>query len=175
MAQNPDEIFDVVDADDRVIGQATRAEVHRRGLWHRAIHVWVFNRAGDVFLQKRSLAKDMSPGRWDSSCSGHLDAGEDYDSAAARELAEELGLTVSPAPSRWLRLPASEETAWEFVWVYRCVAEGPFTLQPAEIERGEWVSAQDLAARLDKGPEDFCPAVRLIARLVAGEKPRERT
>src|ERR1041384_1701595 len=97
-----EEWFDVVNVRDEVVGRALRREVHARGLWHRAIHVLVFNAAGQVFLQKRSMLKDLSPGLWDSSCSGHLDAGEDYDGAAVRELAEEIGarLGAGEAPAR---------------------------------------------------------------------------
>jgi len=104
-----DEWFDVVNARDEVIRRATRREVHATGLWHRAVHVLVFDAAGRVFLQKRSMKKDLSPGLWDSSCSGHLDAGEDYDAAAVRELSEELGVRVSPPLARWFRVEACEE------------------------------------------------------------------
>src|SRR5438105_1676614 len=64
-----EEIFDVVNERDEVIGQATRQEVHRKGLKHRATHVLVFNSRGKVFLQKRSVRKDRQPGLWDSSAS----------------------------------------------------------------------------------------------------------
>ena len=74
--------------------RATRREVHATGLWHRAVHILVFDGTGRVLLQKRSMLKDLSPGLWDSSCSGHLDAGEDYDAAAIRELAEEIGAVI---------------------------------------------------------------------------------
>jgi isopentenyldiphosphate isomerase len=57
-----DEIFDVVNERDEVIGQNTRREVHARGLLHRAIHVLVFNSRGEIFLQKRSMIKDREPG-----------------------------------------------------------------------------------------------------------------
>src|SRR4051812_48340723 len=112
-----EEWFDIVDTADEVIGRATRREAHARGLWHRAVHVLVFNAAGQLFLQKRSLKKDMSPGLWDSSCSGHVDSGEDYDTSAVRELGEELGLETTTPPRRWLRVAACEDTGWEFVWV----------------------------------------------------------
>src|SRR5258707_15743320 len=125
-----EEWFDVVNERDEVIGRARRREVHARGLWHRAIHVLVFDRAGNVFLQKRSMKKDLSPGLWDSSCSGHLDAGEDYDAAAVRELGEELGVRVAKPLKRWFRVEACEETGWEFVWVYALRHDGPFTLHP---------------------------------------------
>jgi isopentenyl-diphosphate Delta-isomerase len=97
-AQNLDELFDVVDEQDRVIGQATRREVHAKGLKHRAVHVLVFNGQGQVFLHKRSMLKDSAPGLWGASCAGHLDAGENYDQAALRELKEELGISVDEAP-----------------------------------------------------------------------------
>src|SRR5450432_314688 len=96
-----EEFFDIVDARDEVIGRELRGVVHARGLWHRAIHVLIFDGAGRVFLQKRSKSKDTAPGLWDSSCSGHVDSGEDYDSAAQRELGEELGLKNVGAPVRW--------------------------------------------------------------------------
>ena len=95
-----DEFFDVVDGRDTVVGRAARREVHARGLLHRAVHILVFDGAGRVFLQKRSMKKDIAPGLWDSSCSGHVDAGENYDAAAVRELAEELGLRIVSVPER---------------------------------------------------------------------------
>src|SRR5512141_2500878 len=95
-----EEIFDVVNERDLVVGQQSRSEVHRLGLMHRAVHVLLFNAAGLVFLQKRSMKKDRQPGLWDSSASGHVDSGEDYDACAVRELREELGLTVMEPPWR---------------------------------------------------------------------------
>lgn len=157
-----EEYFDVVNDRDEVTGRASRREVHARGLWHRAVHVLVFNGAGKLFLQKRSRLKDMSPGLWDSSCSGHLDVGEDYDAAAQRELAEEIGLRLPRPPERWFRLSAGVETGWEFVWVYRMKSEGPLVLHPEEIERGEWLEPREIAARMAAGPEQFCPSFRLI-------------
>ena len=101
-----EEIFDVVNERDEVIGRQTRGEVHRLGLIHRAVHVLVFNAAGQVFLQKRSMKKDRQPGLWDSSASGHVDADEDYDACAARELREEIGLQLPDAPRRLFKLAA---------------------------------------------------------------------
>jgi len=157
-AQRDDELFDVVDKHDRVIGQATRAEVHRRKLWHRAVHAWVFNAAGQIFLQKRSMRKDMAPGRWDSSCSGHLDAGESYDAAILRELREEIGLHLKSVPAQVLAERACAATGWEFVQVYRTQSEGPFTLHPAEIEAGAWVDEATLDRRMRESPAKFAPA-----------------
>lgn len=161
------EWFDVVDESDQVVGRAVRREVHTRGLRHRAVHVLVFNRAGEFFLQKRSLHKDTAPGVWDSSASGHLGAGEDYDASAVRELEEEIGLRTEDAPRRWLRLPACPESGQEFVWVYRLEAEGPFVLNPEEIERGGWFAPDEIARLVREDPSRFASSFRLIWRNLA--------
>src|SRR5438045_7815430 len=124
------EWFDVVDENDQVIGREQRKLVHANGLRHRAVHILLFNAEGEVFLQKRSPWKDMHPNTWDSSCSGHVDSGEDYDVSAHRELGEELGLSTAPALKRLFKIEARPETGQEFVWVYRGECEGPFRLQP---------------------------------------------
>ena len=161
-AQRADEIFDVVNERDEVIGQRTRGEVHRLGLRHRAVHVLVFNGRGELFLQKRSLRKDTFPGAWDSSTSGHLDTGEDYDAGAVRELREEIGLEVTRAPERLFRIEACAETGQEFVWIYRLEAEGPFVLHPEEIETGGWFTPEAITRWLAERPEDFARAFVLI-------------
>jgi isopentenyldiphosphate isomerase len=163
------EIFDVVNERDEVIGQQPRSEVHRLGLMHRAVHVLVFNARGQVFLQKRSMTKDRQPGLWDSSASGHVDAGEDYDACAVRELREEIGLRLSAAPHRLLKLAASAETDQEHVWVYRCEAEGPFRLHPEEIERGGWFVPAEVTRWMAERPEEFASALVLIWNQVIRE------
>ena len=158
----PEEIFDVVNERDKVIDQKPRSEVHRLGLLHRAVHVLVFNERGEIFLQKRSMNKDREPGKWDSSTSGHVDSGEDYDACAVRELREEIGLIVQKTPVRLFKIDACAETDQEFVWIYRCQAEGPFQLDPEEIERGEWVTPEAVTRWIVEKPEDFASAFRLI-------------
>lgn len=158
----PEEIFDVVNERDEVIGRQTRREVHRLGLLHRAVHVLVFNARGQVFLQKRSRTKDRQPGLWDSSTSGHLDAGETYDHCAVRELREEIGLELHAPPRRLFKIPASLETDQEHVWVYRCEAEGPFVLHPEEIERGDWFAPGEVSRWMNDRPQDFAGALLFI-------------
>ena len=159
-----EEIFDIVDEMDQVIGQRLRRDVHALGLRHRAVHVLVFRQQGDLFLQKRSMLKDCSPGLWDSSSSGHLDSGEEYDACALREVREEIGLTLSTPPTRLFKLPSSEETGQEFCWVYRAESEGPFILQVEEIEKGDWFSPKEITAWISRSPDDFCSAFKLIWR-----------
>jgi isopentenyl-diphosphate Delta-isomerase len=174
-AAGGDEWFDVVNERDEVVRRETRRVVHATGLWHRAVHIMVFDAAGRVFLQKRSMLKDLSPGLWDSSCSGHVDAGEDYDPAAVRELAEEIGVHVEAArpPERWFRVEACVETGWEFVWVYRLAYAGMIAVEPREIQYGEWLAPAEVSARLAAEPAEHCPSFRLIwprcaARLQVG-------
>jgi isopentenyldiphosphate isomerase len=163
------EIFDVVNDRDEVIGQRERSEVHRLGLMHRAVHVLVFNAAGQVFLQKRSMTKDRQPGLWDSSASGHVDAGEDYDACAVRELGEEIGLYLRAAPQRFFKLAAGAETDQEHVWIYRCKAEGPFRLHPEEIERGGWFAPKEVTRWMAEHPEEFASALLVIWKMVSCE------
>ncbi|MBU6400420.1 MAG: NUDIX domain-containing protein [Verrucomicrobia bacterium] len=157
-----EEIFDVVNGRDQVIGQGARGEVHRLGLKHRAVHVLVFNARGELFLQKRSMKKDNHPGVWDSSASGHVDHGETYDACAVRELREELGLALNQAPRRLFKIEACAATGQEFVWVYRCRAEGPFALHPEEIEHGDWFTPARITEWLRERPEEFAGAVPVI-------------
>ena len=165
-----DEIFDVVNEQDEVIGQALRKDVHARKLWHRAVHVLVFNSRGEVFLQKRSMKKDTAAGLWDSSSSGHLDSGEDYDACAVRELREEIGLDISAAgaspPRRLFKIDACQETGWEFCWIYRYEDEPPFILHPEEIESGAWYSPAAVSAWVAEKPGDFASAFVAIWRRV---------
>ncbi len=170
MAETKEEWFDVVNERDEVIRRETRRVVHATGLWHRAVHVQVFDAQGRIFLQKRSMLKDLSPGLWDSSCSGHLDAGEDYDTAAVRELGEEIGVRVMQAPERWFRIDACEPTGWEFVWVYRLRYDGPITVDPLEIQYGEWVAPAEVTARVAARPENFCPSFKLIWPMIVARQ-----
>ena len=158
----PEDTFDVVNENDKGIGQQPRSVVHARGLRHRAVHVLVFNSSGEIFLQLRSMVKDNDPGLWDSSCSGHVDAGECYDGAAKRELMEEIGLLVEPPLEPLLKIDACEETGQEFVWVYQTQSEGPFTLNADEIDAGRWLSPDDVTKALAEAPENFSPSFRLI-------------
>ncbi|HUA66743.1 MAG TPA: NUDIX domain-containing protein [Alphaproteobacteria bacterium] len=160
----PEDIFDIVNERDEVIGRAPRSEVHARGLLHRAVHVLVFNSRGEIFLQKRSMKKDRQPGVWDSSCSGHVDSGEVYDQTAVRELGEEIGLKLSASPERLFKIDACAETDAEFVWVYKCQSDGPFQLDPDEIDAGDWFAPKRVTEWIKEKPGEFATAFMLIWR-----------
>lgn len=160
VGQRDDEWFDVVDEADVVTGRATRAEVHARGLLHRAVHVLLFNREGGVWLQKRSHLKDREPLKWDSSAAGHVDSGEDYETAARRELAEELGLDLPLDPCG--RLEACAGTDWEFVRIYRAEWNGrALRYPPEEIDGGAFFTLDQVDRWTAARPQDFAPVFLL--------------
>jgi isopentenyldiphosphate isomerase len=145
--QDPDELFDAVDAGDRVIGRATRRQVHARGLRHRAVHILIFDPTGCLFVQKRSATKDTFPGCYDSSASGHLQSGEDYDTCALREVREELNLDIARRRfRRHFKIVACAQTGWEFVWVYSLHGNYRPQPDPDEIERGGFLSRAEVEA-----------------------------
>lgn len=152
--QRGDELFDVVDENDEVIRQETRDTVHREKLLHRAVHMFVFNKKKELFLQKRSRLKDIHPGAWDSSAAGHLNAGEGYESTAVRELEEELGI-VDAELQELARIPACENTGWEHVRLYLARYDGAVRFPCSEVETGEWFSMDEIRAWLSARPEDF--------------------
>ena len=156
-----EEIFDICDAEDRVIGQAPRAEVHARKLLHRAVHIWVFNSSGELLLHLRSASKDEYPLCWTSSASGHLAAGEDYHTAAVRELAEELGLN---GPLEYVgRLSAGANTAYEHTALYTLTTDSSPCPDPGEIAEIRYLPMARWEQLLAEQPEQFSPpAVELL-------------
>ncbi|NIR52075.1 NUDIX domain-containing protein [candidate division KSB1 bacterium] len=157
---DPSELFDVVDAQDRVIRQATRGEVHAQNLLHRSVHILVFNSREELFLQKRVATKDENPGFWDTSAAGHVNAGEDYLTCAHRELKEELGIS---GELKFLRkFPASRETLWEHVEVYRCRTDQKICINPAEISEGRFWTLPSLETAIEKGVQPFTSTFQLI-------------
>lgn len=165
-AQRPDEVFDVVDADDRVVGQATRSEVHARHLLHRAVHILWLRGDGLLCLQRRSYAKDSCPGLLSTSCAGHLDAGEAYATAARRELAEELGIAARPDELAEVdACPAHPELGHEFVRVYLFRGDRVARIAPAEVDALLWRTPAEVDAWVRRDPGIFSTSLRhLMAR-----------
>jgi isopentenyl-diphosphate delta-isomerase type 1 len=143
------ELLDVVDENDRVVAVKTRGEIHAKGLMHRAVHILVFNHQGDLFIQKRSMNKDESPGLWDTSAAGHVDSGENYASCAVRELFEELGITVQSPLEFLFKLQPKMLSGMEHNAVYSYVDDGPFQLQEEEIDEGKWISKVDMDQKVE--------------------------
>jgi isopentenyldiphosphate isomerase len=148
----------VVDDAGRTVGVVTRREMRARRLPHRATYVLVFNGNGELFVHLRSAGKDIYPSHWDSCVGGVLAAGEEFDTGAARELAEELGVE---APLQRL-FPLRYDDAHTSVhgMVYRTRHEGPFQLQAEEVVRGEFLSLAAVEEQASSAP--FCPDGRAV-------------
>lgn len=157
-----DELVDVVDENDRVLSQVTRREVRQRNLRHRAVYILVFNHRGQLFVHRRTSTKDIFPGYWDVTVGGIVNAGEDYDTGAARELREELG--VRDVSLRRLFPMRYEDPATRICgMVYSCTSKGGFTLQTSEVVGGEWADLDVLIERTQRTP--FCPDGLEVLRL----------
>jgi isopentenyl-diphosphate delta-isomerase type 1 len=155
-----EELFDVVDGHDDVIGIRTRSEVHRLKLLHRAVHVFLFRPDGMMLIHQRSPTKEEFPSVWTSSCSGHVSSGETYDETAPRELFEELG--IQAAVKRLQKFPACEDTSFEFTVLYHTESADPVRPDPDEITDIRWLPPDRIAAWIQSAPEDFSPAFRLL-------------
>src|SRR5215470_9369608 len=148
------ELVDVVDADDRVIGRATRADIRARKLRHRATYILVFKAHGQLFVHRRSAAKDIYPSYYDVAVGGVVGAGETYDDGARRELAEELGITAVPVRPI-LKFQYEDDGNLVNGRVYSCSYDGPLRLQAEEIVDGEWLDLDVVFERARHQP--FCP------------------
>jgi 16S rRNA (adenine1518-N6/adenine1519-N6)-dimethyltransferase len=155
MCSTSHERFPLVDKNDRISGYASRAEVHGNNLRHRAVHILIFNQAGDLYLQQRSRWKDRHPLKWDSSAAGHVTAGESYNETARRELKEELGVDVPL--ERIFKLAASARTDHEFICGYCGVVSEDLAPDKCEIEKGVFFAPAVIDGWTSARPDDFAP------------------
>ena len=150
MHDNAKELLPVVDADGRVVGQATRGECHNGAmLLHPVVHLHVFNPEGELFLQRRPAWKDIQPDKWDTAVGGHVDWGETVADALRREAREELGLTdFIPRPSAPYVFTSDRER--ELVNPFTTITAGP--LHPTEeLAGGRFWRREEIVECLGKG------------------------
>ena len=138
-----EELVDIVDDHDQVVATVTRAEMRAQRLQHRAVSIAVLSTDGRLLVHRRADTKDVWPGMWDIAAGGVVAAGEDYETAARRELAEELGVQpdtlVSLGEGRFV------DAAVALIGRgYRCAHDGPFTFTDGEIAEVRWVGRADL-------------------------------
>lgn len=149
------EYFPLVADDGIVIGKATRAECHSGSfLLHPVVHLHVFNSAGELYLQKRNMNKDIQPGKWDTSVGGHVDFGEDLAVALRREVNEELGMRdFNPLFISRYKFVSDKEA--ELVHSYYCIYDGDITPNPNEISEGKYWKISEIEAAI--GTNVFTP------------------
>lgn len=153
-ARAAEEILDVVDEKDQVIGQAPRGEVYARGLRHRCVFVLVRDRAGRIFVHRRTAGKLMFPSLHDMFVGGVVGAGESYDEAALREAEEELGVSglEQPAPLLSFLYQGTGDRAGQSWWsrVYEVRCDLPVAPQVEEVAWHAFLTEEELTARLSE-------------------------
>lgn len=146
-----DETVLIVDAANNEIGSAPRHEMRSKGLAHRAAYILVFNSRGELFVQKRTMTKDIYPGYFDIAAGGVVLAGESYDESAERELAEELGIRDASLTRHFtFKHQDDNNTVWGRV--YSCVYDGELILQEEEVESGFFAAPEEILALSEKKP-----------------------
>ena len=146
-----EEWFPLVDEAGNIVGRATRRECHDGSKrLHPVVHLHIYNKDGDLFLQKRSLTKDIQPGKWDTAVGGHVDYGESIEEALRREAREELGIEGFEAElmARYVFESAIEK---ELVHTYRTVYEGSFTPDKEELDDARFWRIDEIESQLGKG------------------------
>ncbi|MFJ9563234.1 NUDIX hydrolase [Streptomyces fuscichromogenes] len=143
-----DEILDIVDEHDRVIGTSPRGEAYARGLRHRCVFIQARDAAGRVFVHRRTPTKLVFPSLYDMFVGGVVGAGESYDDAALREAEEELGVSGLPRPTflfKFLYDDGAGQSWWSAVYEVRC--ELPVRPQVEEVAWHDFLSGEELASR----------------------------
>ena len=150
MKDNSLEKFPIVDEEGRVIGSATRGECHSGSkLLHPVVHMHVFNSKGEVYLQRRPDWKDIQPGKWDTSVGGHIDYGEEPETALVREVREELGITEF-TPERVGRYVFESQREKELVYVHRTTYDGAVMPSAEELDGGRFWTMDEIREAIGK-------------------------
>ncbi|HXH09669.1 MAG TPA: NUDIX hydrolase YfcD [Alphaproteobacteria bacterium] len=161
-----DELVVIVDAQNNVVGVVPRREMRAKRLPHRSTYILVFDSKGNLYVQKRTMTKDVFPGYYDIAAGGVVLAGETYEQGAERELGEEMGIRGVPLTSLFDFYFENERTC---LWgrAFSCTYDGEIVLQPEEVESGAFVSIQDILRRAET--ELFTPdGLYVLRRYLAG-------
>ena len=182
-----DELVDIVDHDDNVIDVVTRRTMRAGRLRHRAVYIVVVNCDGRLLIHQRSFDKDIAAGWWDIAVGGVVGAGERYDDAAMREVAEEIGVDVAldgsvdsvddPHPHPHPKLASLGPARFEhdelrvIGQVYRLVHDGPFTFADGEVIDAEGVTIDALHRLIDVDERRFCAdSLAIVLPLLGGSR-----
>ncbi len=146
-----EEWFDIVNPEGKVLGMAPRSKVHGNPeLLHPVVHIHIFNKNGQLYLQKRSSNKDLYPNFWDTAVGGHVQHGETIEKALMREAEEELGINASKAKPLF-RYVMRNSYESELVYVFKLTHNGPFKINREEIEIGRFWSIFEIKKMLGQG------------------------
>ncbi len=160
------ELFETFDDAGEPLGLVPRHDVHRRGLWHRASNVLLFDPDGQLYLQRRAAGKDVWPNAWDLSVGEHLQPGESFEQAAHRGLAEELGVrdvslsSIGKVVRGCIEIPEFDIRDRELQQTFHGVYDGAIVADPEEVADVKRMSLAALAAAIAANPDHFTPWLR---------------
>jgi len=161
-----EEFVDIYDENNNLLNiSKTKNEAHKKGLWHRAVHIWIYTPKKELILQLRAKGKQIYPGLWDISAAGHVSAGEDSTVSALREIEEEIGLKVRKEDLNFLKIKKikgvyNDVRNNEFCYVYFLKYSGDISklkLQEEEVEEIRFISFDNFEKELKTNPEKYVP------------------
>lgn len=158
-----DEIYDLVDEDDNIIGKATRKEVHKnKNLIHRSVLFFIFDKKGRIFVNQRTKNKEFYPEYWSITFGGHVNSGETYEKAVIRECEEEAGIVEKPffMGTLKIRLPTESENSK----VFGFITDKKIKLDSFELKQGKFMSKEELQDKLKK--EKFLPETKDLLKIL---------
>lgn len=145
------EMFPIIDEEGNVLGKATRAYCHGGSMaLHPVIHLHITDLQGRLYLQKRSMKKDIAPGRWDTAVGGHVDFGETLEEAVKREAREELGLRLKTEPRFMFQYIWQSSRERELVTAFHIVYNGKLSPDHDEVDEGRFWTIEELRAQLGR-------------------------
>jgi isopentenyl-diphosphate delta-isomerase len=155
----------LISENDEVLGLMDKQQAHENGLLHRAFSVFLFNKQGDILLQKRAAEKYHSPNQWTNAVCSHPRANETYLQAAERRMMEELGITAAITPKFHFIYKADVGgNLWEHELdhVFTGNYEGEFSLNSEEVSEVRYISLENLDKEMESNPEHFTEWFKII-------------
>jgi len=175
------EYMDVVDENNELTGEVEDKDIiHEKGLWHREVVIWVMNENGEILVQKRAATKKIKPNKW-GFCAGHVDASEDAEAAAKRELFEEVGLIcdleflfIEKVPTKRANNNIEDNKFMYMFFAKTSKKPEDFNIQYDELSEVKYISMNELERAFREKDENYTSMKRdYMPRIIEELKKRK--